>query len=139
MKFLTAIAAAGMLVATPVLLTAPVWAQSIDEEQAKADYHQGKADAARADEAKTDAQVQADVSATDAANAQAQANVAQSDSARLQARADAAKNAANAAQSQANASQSQAAAAQDQARQAAADQAAALARADNARAALESQ
>jgi hypothetical protein len=132
MKFLTAIAAAGMLAATPVL------AQSVTDEQNKADYHQGKADAARADQAKTDAQVQAEMSATDAANAQAQANMAQSDSARLQARADAARSAATSAQTQANASASQAEAAQDQAQQAAADQAAALARADNARAALDS-
>jgi hypothetical protein len=102
MKIVTAIAAVTLLAATPV------FAQSIADEQAKADYHQAKADAARADDAKVDAQVQANVSASDAANAQAQANVANSNAANLQARADMAKSQANAAQSQANASQEQA-------------------------------
>ena len=109
MKIVTAIAAVTLLAATPV------FAQSIADEQAKADYHQAKADAARADDAKVDAQVQANVSASDAANAQAQANVANSNAANLQARADMAKSQANAAQSQANAAQSQANASQEQA------------------------
>ena len=119
MKIVTAIAAVTLLAAPPV------FAQSIADEQAKADYHQAKADAARADDAKVDAQVQANVSSSDAANAQAQANVASSDAANLQARADMAKSQANAAQSQANASREQANA--SQAQQSAADQAAARA------------
>jgi len=111
MKIVTAIAAGTLLAAPPP----PVFAQSIADEQAKADYHQAKADAARADDAKVDAQVQANVSSSDAANAQAQANVASSDAANLQARADMAKSQANAAQSQANASREQANASQAQA------------------------
>jgi|GEM_PF-1627846 len=133
MKIVTAIAAVTLLAATPV------FAQSIADEQAKADYHQAKADAARADDAKVDAQVQANVSASDAANAQAQANVANSNAANLQARADMAKSQANAAQSQANASQEQANASHAQAQQSAADQAAAINRAHDARAQLEAQ
>jgi hypothetical protein len=133
MKFVTAIAAVTMLAATPV------FAQSITDEQTKADYHQARADAARADDAKIDAQTQADVSSSDAANAQAQASVARSDAANLQARADMAKGEANAAQNQANASQDQASASQAQAQQSAADQAAAINRAHDARATLESQ
>lgn len=133
MKIVTAIAAVTLLAAPPV------FAQSIADEQAKADYHQAKADAARADDAKVDAQVQANVSSSDAANAQAQANVASSDAANLQARADMAKSQANAAQSQANASREQANASQAQAQQSAADQAAAINRAHDARARLEAQ
>jgi hypothetical protein len=134
MKFLTAIAVAGMLTAVT-----PVLAQTAADEQTKADLHQANADAARAHDAKVDAQVQADVSATDAANAQAEANAAQSDAANLQARANAAKSVADSAQSQANASQNQAIEAQAQAQQSAADQAAALDRAEDARAALQSR
>ena len=55
MKFLTAIAAAGMLAATPVLARS-----CLADEQAKAGlHHQANADAARAHDAKVDAQVQA--------------------------------------------------------------------------------
>ena len=55
MKFLTAIATVGLLTAAT-----PVLADSIADEQAKANLHQAKADA----------QVQADVSSSDAAAAQ---------------------------------------------------------------------
>ena len=70
MKFIT-LAAIAALTATPVM------AQSIQDEQSRADYHQAKADAERAQIQKEDAQAQAGSAAADAASSQAQANAAQ--------------------------------------------------------------
>jgi hypothetical protein len=75
---LVTIAAIAALTATPVM------AQTIQDEQSRADYHQAKADAARAQVQKDDAQAQASSAAADAASSQAQADAsaAQADQAR---------------------------------------------------------
>src|SRR5580704_15952125 len=127
------------LAAIAALTATPVLAQSIQDEQSRADYHQAKADAARAQMQKEDAQTQAGESAADAASAQAQANAAQSDASTLQARANAAQTQADVAQNQANTSKAQADSALSEADQARADRNAALDRAAEARNTIENQ
>src|SRR5580698_6531023 len=121
------------------LTATPVMAQTIQDEQSRADYHQAKADAARAQIQKDDAQAQASGAAADAASSQAQANAAQTAAANPQARADAAQTTASTAQQQANSSQAQADASAAQADQARADRNAALDRAAQARSTIENQ
>ncbi len=91
MRLIT-LAAIAALTATPVLAD-PI------QEQSRADYHQAKADAERAQAAECGKcfQAQAGASAADAASSQAQANAAQSDASTLQARAHAAKTQADVA------------------------------------------
>jgi hypothetical protein len=127
MKFV-ALAALAAFAATPVL------ADSVVREQARADYHQAKADAARSQMQKEDAQDTAADAQVNAGSAQAQANAAQDDAASQQALANASKAKADVAQNQADASQAQAEGAQSEAAQAAANRDAALDRADDARA-----
>src|SRR6185437_10758061 len=126
MKLLT-MAAVAALIASPVL------ADPIAREQAKADFHQSRADAAKAQMQKDDAQAQAADAQDSADSSQAQANAAQADADSLQKQADAAKAEANTAQSQANASQAEADTSLAQADQARADRNAAIDRAEAAR------
>jgi hypothetical protein len=127
------------LAAIATLAATPVIAQPIQDEQSRADYHQAKADAARAQMQKEDAKAQADSAQADAAGQQAQANAAQADASNLQARANAAQTQADVAQNQASTSQAQADSAKAQEEQARADRNAALDRAADARNTIENQ
>jgi hypothetical protein len=127
MKLVT-IAAIAAFAATPVL------AQSvIEREQARADYHQSRADAAKAQVQKEDAQAEANAAQVDAVNNQAQANATQADADTLKDAAATKQAQANSNQGKASIAQSQADSAQTQADQATANRDAALDRADAAR------
>ena len=129
MKFIT-IAAVAALATIPALTAS---ADPLTREQARADYHDAKSDAVKAQMQKEEAQASAESNQADAADAQAQANVAQSNAAQLQAQASAAQSQADAAQSQATASNNQANADQERAQQAKAERNAAIDRAEDAR------
>jgi hypothetical protein len=126
MKLVT-IAAIAAFAATPAL------ADSITREQARADYHQSKADAAKAQIQKEDAQAEANAAQVDAVNNQAQANATQADADALKDAAATKQAQANSNQAKASIAQSQADSAQAQADQATASRDAALDRADAAR------
>src|SRR5579872_1614559 len=96
------------MAAVAALLASPALADPIAREQAKADFHQAQADAAKAQVQKDDAQAQAAAAQDNAASAQAQANASQADASALQQQANAAKADANSAQAQASASQAEA-------------------------------
>ena len=71
------------IAAIAALLASPALADPIAREQAKADFHQAKADAAKAQIQKEDAQARPTPARADAANAQVQANAAQADASDL--------------------------------------------------------
>ena len=133
MKFVTVAAVAAFAAGTPV------WADPVVKEQAKAEYHQAKADAITADRTEALSQEQANSASANAADAQVQADANQSDASALKAKARASQADANSAQAQASASQNEAINAQATADAAAAEKNAALDRAANARDVVRSQ
>ena len=91
------------MAAVAALIASPALADPIAREQAKADFHQGRADAAKAQIQKEDAQAQAADAQDSASTQQARADAAQADASTLQNQADAAKaDAARAAAAKAN-------------------------------------
>jgi hypothetical protein len=73
MKFVTLAALAALSAAAPAL------ADDLATEQARADYHQARADAARAQVQKEDAQTQADAATVEREEALARAHAARED------------------------------------------------------------
>src|SRR5438552_18059074 len=65
------------IAALVALAAAPALADPVAREQAKADYHQAKADAVKSQIQKEDAQTEANAAQADAVGAQVQANAAQ--------------------------------------------------------------